>query len=116
MRFQCVCGEVIRDQSDLLPHKGYLRSDEDDFALTDAFEALAASVAAGVPAADVHVSEVTLRFERQVFECVGCGRLYVETERSPSFGVRFTSYLPEGDERGVLRSVLRARASKTGTR
>lgn len=104
MKFKCECGEVIRDQTDRLPNKGYFRADEDDAAFADALDAAAeeASSARGDP--DRWVSDVPARFERYLFECSSCGRLFVELERSPTFGVRFAVYAPEGADRGVLRS------------
>jgi hypothetical protein len=130
----CTCGNVIRDQTDDLPYKSYIRDDED---VQKPIELLAdllspywdarqqgqeadfirqVAHSRGEPddyaesqvrrLAVKPVSEVLFQlifpfwnnYDRAIYECEDCGRLWVEVED------HFVSYLPETDTRHVLWS------------
>src|SRR4051812_27830581 len=89
---QCVCGEIIPDRSDGLPHKGYLIADEDILryynAVWAAMDALAvrakdASLSDGslkqaIWAAQDAATDAEIRFSRVMYQCPACARLWVE--------------------------------------
>lgn len=131
----CVCGYSIRDQTDFLPYKAYIRQDEDTQKpiemLVDALTRLMdarehgrqaefirqfelargenewyageeANALQDKPLAEV-LTHVIFPFwnnyDRVIYECERCGRLWVETKDGS-----FVSYLPQTDLRNVLWS------------
>jgi hypothetical protein len=126
------CGHVIFDQSDYLPHKGELVKDQDAFDVWTALEtdiadyvrtvrggsesARRAWVAARLPgrlpadADDEHVISALVlarrrRYVVELFECHGCGRLWVERAVGAN---RFVGFAPDSGR------VERALASQFG--
>lgn len=116
MKFVCPCGHLIRDQTDNLPHKASVRSDEDDGAFWDRLDAeilsaLRACRDAQPGAVDGVISrqmeEVGMGLvlaERSMYECAACGRLFLQSLKGPGY----LSYLPEDAERDVLTSYLKS--------
>lgn len=122
----CICGHIIRDQSDRLPYKGYFLRDFDEEFVFEAIqrecEALVEAVAAGDreswfrrhftesyprrisngSAFCDFVSGLFLDTMGTLYECEACGRIWA---RRPGAGNEFTCYLPEsGRPERVLRS------------
>ena len=119
-KFMCYCGNIIRDQTDYLPYKGRYFADEDTDAL---FEGLIPFLARLVEATEKreqaafrgdypeeldisnfisdHIAGYSGKFGRHIYECEQCGRLWLQYDRP---GNRYTSYMPETEIRGVLRS------------
>ncbi|MFG2087491.1 hypothetical protein [Spirillospora sp. NPDC048824] len=89
MKIRCSCGELILDQTDFLPYKARFVSDMD----WD----------------DVHEGDVQERlreWSRSMWQCTGCGRLYLNDH-----GGGLQCFVPESAEAPVdlLRSVHRDR-------
>ena len=121
-KFQCYCGNIIRDQTDNLPYKAEYFADEDyeahDGELVTFLIHLVEATEKGEQAAfrrefpnpeDLDISDFIgdniigfqAKFGRFLYECEECGRLWVQYDRRRN---RYTSYLPETEIRGVLRS------------
>jgi hypothetical protein len=105
MKFQCYCGHVIRDQTDYLPCKGSLLRDEDDERFWDAAElALHAPEPTNSTRSSVYLRAIRawLAHTVRAFECVACGRLYLERERGTD---PMVSFVPEsGHPEHILAS------------
>jgi len=76
MKFRCACGEVIRDQTDHLPHKARYVADEDWFDLNNVIEDM---IREGSTDPDALTGR-TLGYWREMHQCPACGRLYLEAE------------------------------------
>ena len=67
MKFECLCGTLIPDQTDALPHKARIVADQDWFDLSES--------------TDVRTSgEITLtlwRATRIAYQCRECGRIWI---------------------------------------
>jgi hypothetical protein len=92
MKFNCICGEVIRDQSDYLPNKAYVVPDESYFDLLDFIDD--AIEKSGPTAADKEAAAMRVRgkitgITRHMFQCSGCGRIYVDGPPKSSIVYRF---------------------------
>lgn len=111
----CKCGEVIRDQKDNLPYKGYLFADT---GYSEMFERISADVASFIEARlagrerewiaryfnkgyprgkddDIVFDIMTghmVPVERDVYQCPKCGRIFVERREEPS---RLDSFAPD---------------------
>ncbi len=140
-RMGCVCGHVIRDQTDDLPYKARILADEDTQrprellaqAIIDLLEARRQGPDAerdylirfrvafinddeenAANSVDKYLNRTDLiqvldevifafwtRYERQIYECEQCGRLYLP---DPTRRNHYLPYLPEDGQRGVLAS------------
>lgn len=74
MKFMCTCGAIIRDQSDYLPHKANIVSDEDFFDLYGVLDQLMV----GAPKDPDVLNRHTLGFWRAIYQCPACGRIYLQ--------------------------------------
>jgi hypothetical protein len=124
VKLQCVCGEQIVDQTDALPNKASLIPDQDDERVWAAAWADLGSLVTAArrgrtddwtlrhlgeaprSASDEdlvwqYLSRVRVRYSRTLFECVSCGRLWVE--RSP--GGEMVAFIPDS---GIPERVLRS--------
>jgi len=121
----CTCGHVISDGTDRLPYKGYVVRDVHyyDFLgwlVEEAQSYLKASRDGETPKwflergygqryIDLKLDDSSVlfdritselsRLEREVYECLACGRIHIETQEDN----RFQSYAPEN---GRLNDVL----------
>ncbi|MBU6957068.1 hypothetical protein KRR23_04850 [Pseudomonas sp. CVAP len=122
-KLRCKCGHVIVDQADSLPYKAGLLRDEAENIYWDEFHreiknfvaaaesgdltALMANVCREVPwihASDYLLDRLTSIHARQlttVYECKGCGRLWLDKEA----GTRFIPYAPEDDGYRAILSI-----------
>ena len=114
-KFMCRCGEVIRDQTDNLPYKGYIFADTEYFDLFDRITAditgfIEARVAGrggewiaqyflkGYPCTKdediVHdiISRHLIQGDRDVYQCPKCGRVHVERREDAS---QLDSFAPD---------------------
>jgi hypothetical protein len=82
MKIGCQCGASIIDQTDDLPHKGHLISDQEWFATLDAIDDEVIDPVAdgrlGKEAAYRRAREVISRSVRLMWQCGACGRLYID--------------------------------------
>lgn len=99
-KLRCHCGNIITDQTDDLAFKGEITADQD-------WEALWGNIAERVPyltpaeAADF-LTALRLRLTRTTYECVNCGRLWIE--RRPGLN-EFICFHAESDKyEGILQS------------
>lgn len=81
MKFTCICGAVIRDQSDYLPNKAHVVPDECYFDLLDFIDD--AIEKSGPTAADKEAAAMRVRgkihdFTKLMYQCSRCGRIYVD--------------------------------------
>lgn len=130
MKLECVCGNMIRDQTDNIPYKARFIADEDHILFweglvdtvlalikardegklaefVDTFWAPGVARRTDLSKLDFLVLRVVVRFGRLqnvMYECERCGRLWIEELPDESGAVGFLSYLPETPARGALRS------------
>lgn len=106
MHFSCRCGHDISNGGDLLSYVGHLRRDDQSEAWSALFLGDLRSIVAAVRAAptedaafDAIDREMTRRadqadeMERDVYECSGCGRLYIDDVAATAL----LGYRPEHD-------------------
>lgn len=104
MKIQCHCGATISDGTDSLPQKGHLIADQDWFAVLDVIDdrviAPVASGAVSKEAAFMLFREIVSKASRVMYQCSGCGRLYVDDAEG-----RLHCYVPSapGTSKGILR-------------
>ncbi|MYN05567.1 hypothetical protein GTP41_26090 [Pseudoduganella sp. DS3] len=117
----CLCGHVIRDQSDSLPYKAAFIRDRDDQFLFDqitkdaakfteaaSVEGMAPHIAAQLPdgasitATELFVDRISSAFAglaSDMYECESCGRIWLQKKGTNTF----VSFKPdEGDYHAVL--------------
>ena len=99
-KLQCKCGHVVSDQTDDLSYKGEVIADQD---WEGVWGAIALRYASRSDELVDFITSVRLEFSRDVYECQGCGRLWVQEKP----GAReFLSFAPEFERgSGVLRPV-----------
>jgi len=103
MKIGCHCGAVIVDQTDDLPHKGHLIPDQDFYAVFDALDNRVIDPVADGRLGRKEAYRVTRLIisgpSRLVWQCVACGRLYLD---APDGQLR--CFVPEGElpDRNVL--------------
>ena len=109
MKIQCRCGARIVDQSDGLSDKAYLLPDEGFFELLDAItNAVRFSGPSGADkeaAADA-VRELVINLTRCIYQCVECGRLYIDGPRGTRVAYEF---IPAND--GIPHALLAVQRS-----
>lgn len=78
LKIQCACGQIIPDQTDYLPYKGYVIGDKDWFDLWNLIE----DIIEGKTTLKTNDEKImaVLRADpsRLAYECSGCGRLYLD--------------------------------------
>lgn len=121
----CNCGHIIRDQTDYLPYKATFIPDEDnEVAVSETVKRIAQFIQAiesGQKEAyfQGHYGEIRKYeddmsllwdlisyldvFSRLIYECENCGRLWIQKHKELDHNI-YSSYLPEMDIRGVLKS------------
>lgn len=80
MKILCECGGVIVDQTDYLPNKGYIISDQDWFDFMDAMDnAIEKSgpSQAEKERACMKIRSLAIRLTKIIYQCNKCGRLYI---------------------------------------
>lgn len=136
-KLRCRCGHIIRDQTDNLPYKAFFVPDEDADVDMDAVVTQLAQFMAARERGDqgsfirehlggawpddenpetilyILLTGVIMRSGRLIYECESCGRLWIQKHAEYDKNI-FASYLPESDERGVLRSQHKERKKSEG--
>jgi hypothetical protein len=109
MKIGCQCGSVIIDQTDYLPHKGHLIPDQELFVTYDAIDDEVIDPLAegrlGREAAYWLARRIIGRSARLMWQCRGCGRLYIDDLQG-----NLQCYLPERES--TAREILRSRESQ----
>ncbi len=122
-KLTCICGHVIIDQKENLPYKGEYIADQDYEQLFEEFfpflsELIVAREQGRINEflerkfTDRYPKDSELqsiigdafpltKYERTMYECEVCGRLWIETETHSN---NFVSYLPETPTRGIFKS------------
>ena len=85
MHFSCICGHRISDTSDNLPYSARVIADVDIYDYWEAWERTGRGQSLGI------LSD-PMGYERIIYQCEECGRLYFDDPDDPS---RFISFLPE---------------------
>ena len=105
MKIECVCGSLIPNMTDSLPHKAHLIPDQSWLALLEQLDhliehrcATPAQRGEACMAARILISEAS----RNAWQCASCGRLHVDDQAK-----RLQTYVPADGE--TSRSVLRDR-------
>ena len=126
-KLTCTCGHVIIDQKENLPYKGEYIADQDYEEIFEEFfpflsELIVAREQGKINEflerkfTDLYPKDLELqsiisdafpltKYERTMYECEVCGRLWVETEIHSN---NFVSYLPETSIRGIFKSQRKA--------
>jgi hypothetical protein len=87
VKFTCNCGAVISDQTDYLPYKAHVLSDQDAFDAADISETGSAA----------WFGTLT----RHLYECNACGRLWLEDANRA-----LLAYVPEGRQGRAIAPAL----------
>jgi len=93
MKIKCNCGSIIVDQTDFLKHKGHVISDIQWHDFWDAIDH--AIEHSGPNKSDKEKAVMQLRQQRlfkTVWECVECGKLYIDSENG-----NLISYAPDSN-------------------
>lgn len=83
MKIRCDCGGIIVDQTDYMPYKGHLISDQDWFDFLDAIDR---AIEKSGPAdkdkerAAMSIRRMAAHLTKLIYQCTCCGRLYVSNE------------------------------------
>jgi hypothetical protein len=84
LKIGCECGGVIIDQTDYLPYKAHLISDQDWFDFLDAIDEVVEK--SGPTNRDKEnvlmcVRSLAAKLAKSIYQCTSCGRLYVQNLR-----------------------------------
>lgn len=80
MKIGCECGNVIVDQTDFLPYKGYIISDQDWFDLLDAIDFAVEKSGHSEKekeSALMKVRSLAVTLSKEIYQCTACGRVYI---------------------------------------
>jgi hypothetical protein len=113
LKFLCNCGNEIRDQTDYLSYKAYFYADQDFDEVTEGTQQPVRDVSKLLrpkrtsPEEEQRVINLALdsvsrpfvQYSRHVYQCLECGRVYIEDDER-----NLQSFLPE--DRGSVRRVL----------
>ena len=83
MKIKCECGGIIVDQTDFLPFKAHMISDQDWFDFLDAIDN--AVEKSGPTSKEKELALMNVRIlagilSKSIYQCTLCGRLFVENE------------------------------------
>lgn len=81
MKIECVCGDLIQDMTDGLPHKAHIIPDQSWHSLFDALDALTerrSFTRAQRNAACMAMRTLIIEASRSAWQCNSCGRLYLD--------------------------------------
>lgn len=104
MKFLCDCGKLIVDQTDDLPYKGHLISDQD---YNDYFDAIDAAIEKGGPSQSDKEKEIecmiirSINAFRSIYQCSNCGTIFINDSEG-----KFHLYAPKSiaDSKTILQS------------
>jgi hypothetical protein len=107
MRFTCVCGNVLRDQTDYIPYKAWFAADQD---LEEIAREVGARAAKDDDPADLgdHIYSALFPRLHTLYQCYNCGRVFVDDPDDPT---AFQIFRPENS---AWKKVLASR--KAGVR
>jgi len=83
MKIKCECGGVIVDQTDFLPYKAHMISDQDWFDFLDAVDyAIEKSgpTSKEKESSLMGIRRLAIKLTRFIYQCASCGRLFIENE------------------------------------
>lgn len=86
MKRKCICGELIRDQTDNLPNKAHVIGDKTYFDFLDVIDEAIESKAEDREALCMHVRYADP--SRRAWECLSCGRVYFDDANGNLFAYR----------------------------
>lgn len=84
MKIYCKCGGRIVDQTDYLPNKGHIISDQDWFDFLDAIDNAiekSGSTAKEKERACMHIRNMTTELTKLIYQCNECGNLYIDNNK-----------------------------------
>lgn len=79
MKFMCECGHTIRDQSDYLPYKARLISDQDWYDFMDEIDAALEKSGPTVEdkeEAVMNIRWLAIKLTKEVYQCNQCGNMF----------------------------------------
>ncbi|WP_163855513.1 hypothetical protein [Paenibacillus elgii] len=83
MKIRCECGGIIVDQTDSLPYKGHLISDQDWFDFLDAIDRAiekSGPTEKDKERAAMSIRRMAVHLTKLIYQCTSCGLLYVTNE------------------------------------
>jgi hypothetical protein len=105
MKIDCPCGASIRDQTDNLPDKAHLITDQEWFPTFDAIDKVIDDVIAkrtDADAAYIAIRRILGSAARHVYQCRACGRLFVDDQQR-----QLHPFAPASDK--TPKEILRSR-------
>lgn len=90
MKFECVCGTLVLDQTDALPHKAQFVADQDWSSLLETIDELSAQSRARPEENSMAITSALLRFSRIAYQCRECGRIWINDKAG-----RLHSFAPD---------------------
>lgn len=105
MWFECSCGNIIKDTTDCLRQKGHLTPDQDLYSVWDGMDDQVIDRVASGDLAPNDAYMISRRLmaspTRTMYQCVECGRLYID-----GLDGELHCFLPESNmpDKGILRS------------
>jgi hypothetical protein len=101
MKIGCMCGNVLRDQTDYIPYKAHFIADQDYYELLNKVEQIQKENAVG-PAGShsddsfyVALTMALRHYERSLYQCNNCGRIFVDDPQDPR--LPFQVFKPEDE-------------------
>jgi hypothetical protein len=109
MKFSCVCGNVLRDQTDGIPYKAWFAADQDLEKIT---QSVGVQIAKGDDSESLGDRIYSSLFPRlhALYQCYNCGRVFVDDPDDPT---RFQVFRPE---EGAWKKVFASRKPEAARR
>lgn len=108
MKIKCLCGNVLRDQTDFVPFKARLIPDQDTDDLAGFAEKKIEQAPKHSPAGAIVLSAI-FQHSRTLYQCRNCGRIYVD---DPEGGDTMQVFRPETNDWKKVLASLQGESSK----
>ena len=99
MWIRCKCGNIIHDNTDRIPYKGYIISDNEYFKMLDLADEMIES-----PVKNREALAMTFRTNigsyikiKNIYQCEQCGRILIEDKNN-----HYCSFSPDGNDNRKL--------------
>jgi hypothetical protein len=100
MKIECVCGHLISDGTDDLPHKAHIIPDQSWNALFETIDGIIenrCATRAQRTEASMLIRAAVAKVTREAWQCRACGKLYVDDKTRGPRPVAFAPLAPGAD-------------------